>query len=466
MSAGGSAPCTAPDDPIRLTDLNRDGGIGANALLLEWGNCRLLIDAGIHPKRLGLEAVPDFRQIADGPLDAIILTHCHLDHLGALPIAAAKFPEAQLLTSRSNALIAPRMLRNSVNVMRRQREETGNPDLPLYSRSMVDAVENRMIGLPYNRPFAVEADGDPVELTFHGAGHVAGAAGLSIQRGHRRALITGDVLFTEQATLPGAALPTHPVDLLVMETTRGGTARKPGRDREAEIERFLTVANDTLTAGGSVLVPVFALGRMQEMLTILHQASREGRFPDVPFYCSGLGMDLVNYLDAATRRHGDVRFSRKVIKGLGVQKPDWNLKPGQRPPTGFYLLSSGMLVENTPSYRFAAAMIDQPDNALLFVGYCDPDTPGGRLLANAEADTFLFETLDQDVPIRAHIEQFDMSGHADRDELAAFALSLHPKTIVLTHGDPEARAWFRKEFADTGHPIQVIDPEPLKAIDL
>ena len=119
-----------------------------------------------------------------------------------------------------------------------------------------------------------------------------------------------------------------------------------------------------------------------------------------------------------------------------------------------------MMVANTPSYMLASGLLGTDRNAILFVGYWDPDTPGGKLLDTKNGDDFVFEAIDHVEPVRARIRQYDLSGHADRDELIALAARRSPKTIFLPHGDPEARDWFRQALSE--NPAQVIDPEPLK----
>ena len=126
---------------------------------------------------------------------------------------------------------------------------------------------------------------------------------------------------------------------------------------------------------------------------------------------------------------------------------------------GIYLVSSGMMVENTPSYMLASSMLEDDRNGIFFVGYCDPNTPGGQLLECQPGDEFLFEEVDILAQIRASIKKYDLSGHADREELLAFARSVSPRKIVLHHGDPEARSWFSSEFEKLNLPV--LDPEPL-----
>jgi Cft2 family RNA processing exonuclease len=150
-----------------------------------------------------------------------------------------------------------------------------------------------------------------------------------------------------------------------------------------------------------------------------------------------------------------------MIQDLGIRTIREPLTPGKTPKKqAIYILSSGMLVEKTPSYAAAAALAGDHRHSFCFVGYCDPATPGGELLATAPGEPFSFKSLDYTTPLNAHVERFDLSGHADRTELVDFARNMDPRAIVLTHGEPAARDWFIDELAETLPKTQVIDPIP------
>lgn len=452
---------------MKLIDLNTEGGIGANSLFFQFGSFNILIDAGMHPKKAGLESLPDFARLRGLELDFVVLTHCHLDHLGALPVVLRDHPEAQVLMSVPSLTLAERMLRNSCNVMKRQREETNLPELPLFTHREIDRIVPQFFPMTYNRTSTFDKDGEELAITFFPAGHIAGAGGLEILHDGRKIFFTGDVLFTPQKILPGAKFPSRHVDTLVIETTRGVSEEVEGVDRASEIARLLDKIRAVIARGGSCLIPVFALGRMQEIMTILHEQQMEGNLPKCPIFCSGLGMDLADYFDEISRKTGLIQFRRKILEELDVQPLPRNLQPGRDlRENAIYVLSSGMLVENTPSYRVASGLLGNERNAICYVGYCDPDTPGGKMLGSNAGDPFIFEAFDYTTPIRADIERFEMSGHAERSEILEFALTVNPRVVILTHGDPPARAWFADSIRKMAPEIQVIDPEPLKEIAL
>lgn len=450
---------------MKLIDLNTEGGIGANSLFFQLGSFNLLIDAGMHPKKAGLASLPDFSLLRDLQLDFVLLTHCHLDHLGGLPVVLREHPEAQVLMSVPSLSLSERMLRNSCNVMKRQRDEYDLPELPLFTHREIDKIVTQFFPMTYDRTSTFDKGDDELSITFFPAGHVAGAGGVELVHDGKKIFLTGDVLFTPQKILPGARFPERHVDTLVIETTRGAQEREEGIDRSSEVARLLEKITTVIDRGGSCLIPVFALGRMQEVLTILHGAQEEGKIPESPIFCSGLGMDLANYFDEISRKTGLIQFRLKTLKELDVQPLPRNLRPGRNlKENAIYVLSSGMLVENTPSYTVAASLLGHAENAICYVGYCDPETPGGKMLEAKTGEPFLFEAFDYTTPIRADVERFEMSGHAERTEILEFALAVNPRVIILTHGDPPARAWFAEEIKRLAPEIEVIDPEPLKEL--
>ncbi len=444
------------------TDLNPSEGMGANCTLIEIGPFKLVIDCGINPKLLGLSAIPKLELLDGLKIDLGILTHCHLDHLGALPMLLNRIPDLEIIMSLPSQMLYQRMLRNSVSVMRRQREEKYIEGYPLYGSEDIDRLANHVHPLMFGVPKVLEKEGEQLSVILHPAGHVIGAAGVELIYKHRRIFFTGDVLFESQSILQGAKFPNGIVDTLVMETTRGATPTDPRFKRSEEIQSLIQTIANTLKGGGSVLIPVFALGRTQEILNLIYRARLRGEIPITPVFSSGLGMDLADYIDKITKRTELCSFSTKVIREMHV-KPVKNVQPGKRVPIpGIFVCSSGMMVEQTPSWRVAASLLPYNENTICFVGYCDPDTPGGQLLSTKPGDKFLFEQLDLALSLRAKVRKFDLSGHANRDELIAYAKTLEPRSILLTHGDPEARDWFEETLIEETTAVQIENPKPLQ----
>jgi Cft2 family RNA processing exonuclease len=448
---------------MKLTDLNRDGGIGANSLFIQLGDINILVDSGLHPKQVGRVATPDFRPLRGVALDLIIITHCHLDHIGSLPVAMREHPNTPVIMTTSSRMLIERMLHNSANVMLRQKEEDNIPDYPLFTHDEIDRCGKRITGLPFGHAKHFRGAKDEIEIIFHPAGHVAGAAAVEIHHKHRQIFITGDVLFENQRTLAGAKFPAGHFDTLIMETTRGITERPAGKERLNEVNRLVGTINDTIQRGGTMLLPVFALGRMQEIFSILHDARKFGKLVPCPIYTGGLGVDLADYFDEISRKTKHVQFSRNILKDLQVKPTPRKLVPGDAPAQGaIYIVSSGMMVERTPSYVLASGMAGHARNTIGFVGYCDPDTPGGQLLATRPGEDFLFKAINVKCKLKARVERFELSGHADREELLEFAVQTGARSIVLTHGEAPARAWFAAQLKAQLPSANVFDPTPLQ----
>lgn len=445
---------------IFIQDLNFKKDIGANSCLLEVGVFRFIIDAGMDPKCLGNAALPNFELIEPKSIDFIILTHCHLDHLGSLPILAKKQSNAQVLVSLPTSLLAPQMLENSYSVMCRQKLEKDIAEYPLFNKEEIAALSKRFFVLKTGKPYCIEKEGHQAKITFFSAGHVLGASSILIECEGRQIFITGDILFSDQHSLQGARVPLlTSTDVLLLETTRGATERK--QTRRAEEIRLIKTIQKTIKRGGTCLIPAFALGRMQELLVLFYKTKLENKFPNCPIFCSGLGMSLIETFDAMGKKLPAVNFSRQIVRKLNIKslrRKKIDPRTTQLKSPAIYLLSSGMLVEHTPAYQVAACLLQDNKNTICFVGYCDERTPGGRLLQTKTNEKFTFDEFKYTVPLRAQIERFDLSGHADREELCQFILEQKPKTVVLTHGDENARQWFFSNIQSHTKEISVLDP--------
>ena len=215
---------------MKLIDLNRAGGIGANSFYIQLGDLKILVDCGLHPKKVGRAATPDFSPLRGVTLDLVIITHCHLDHIGSLPVLLREQPRAPVIMTQPSHMLIERMLHNSASVMERQRAEDNIPDYPLFTHAEIDRHAGRFTPLPYGHAKKFRGANDSIEIIFHQAGHVAGAAGVEIHHKSRKIFFTGDVQFEAQRTCPAAKFPIDHFDTLVTETTRGATERPAGTE--------------------------------------------------------------------------------------------------------------------------------------------------------------------------------------------------------------------------------------------
>lgn len=457
---------------VRFTNLARATEIGANSYSLELAGRRLVLDAGTHPRLEGEESLPLFGLLPDDSVDAIVLTHSHHDHLGALPVLMRRHPRARAFMTEATRQLSDTMLHNSVNVMMKKRDE-GTAAGALYSHREVDQVGRRWVGAPLHQRFdlsgerlRVDEEAD-VSLELFDAGHILGSCGVLIRSGGRTIFYTGDVNFDDQTVMQAARFPEEPLDVVIVETTRGDHETPPGFSREAEELRLGHAIRDRFAQGGSVLIPLFALGKTQEALAMLYKFRRMGLLKEAPIYIGGLSTKLTEIYDklahVAPRQKHDLQLLDAVAPFTlaGQEAMNIPLRPGR-----VYALSSGMMTEKTLSNVFARQILSDPKHSLFFVGYADPDSPAGHILATEPGGMVKIGSDAPAQPLRCEVKTFSFSGHATRESIRAWLLKVRPKTIVLVHGDLPAVEWFEATLAADLPGSRIIRPQPGATIDL
>ena len=452
---------------MRIVNLNPDTEIGASSWLVEIEGHRILLDAGMHPKREGRAGLPLYQTVQQEDVDAIAISHCHHDHVGALPVALRHFPKAHVMLPEQSYFIIERVLHNSVNVMTRQRDELGLKEYPLYTHDQVDDIAPVFQGFRYNREVEwaayekSKAGFSSPTLEFYDAGHTLGSAGIML-RGQKETLFyTGDVCFHDQTILRAARFEGVKADVLIMETTRGNRAVPKGVTRVTEAERLTAAILRALKRRGCVMIPSFALGRTQEILALLALLMREGRLKEQPIYIGGLGRVFTEIYDLEAHRAHRQHTSLQLHEALKLIVLD----PGQvqnMKLTGgrIFVITSGMMSENTAAHDLAVRMIGDERQSIFFVGYADPDTPGGRLKASRPGETFVFSPSAGQVTRRCDVQDFDLTAHANREDLLGFVDQVSPRAIYLGHGDHDSRQWFEEQIRVRHPKIKIIQPQP------
>jgi Cft2 family RNA processing exonuclease len=459
---------------MRITNLNPDTDIGASAWFVDMEGHRLLMDAGIHPKREGRSSLPLFSYIKDQDLDAIAISHCHHDHVGSLPVALRYFPHAHVLMSELSYFLVERVLHNSVNVMTRQRDELGIREYPLFSHDEVEEIAPLFQGFKYNREIdwaafhKSRAGLESPTLEFFDAGHALGSAGLMVRGKKETLFYTGDVCFHDQTILKSARFGDVKADVLIMETTRGNRDLPPGFNRESEIERLSASIQRVLDRKGSLLIPTFALGRTQEVLALLAVLMEQGKLRPQQIYIGGLGRVFTEIYDLESHRTHRQLPELQLHDALNLtvlehgQAEKMKLSGAGR----LFVITAGMMSENTAAHNLALRMIGDPEQGIFFVGYTDPDTPGGRLKAAKHGETFLFSPSGGEVTKLCEIEEFDLTAHANRHDLLDFVGQVAPRTVLLSHGEEDSRNWFEDQIRSRYPKIKIIQPKPGEPVEV
>lgn len=452
---------TARRKMISFTNLSGATEIGSNCYLLDLDGVRVVLDSGMHPKKEGLAATPEFGLI-DGDPDALFVTHSHLDHIGTVPLFQEKFPRTQVFMTLGTTVIGEAMLHNSVNVMTSKRTSEGISEYPFFTHKELERAAQSWIDRPYNEAFRIGPDGQ-VLATLYDAGHILGSCGVYLESASGHSVFyTGDVQFEDQSVIPGADFPADGVDTLIMECTRGAAERAEHYTRSGELKRFARAIAETIEGGGAVLIPVFALGKSQEMLYNIQRFKDEGLIPDVPVYFGGLSSKVTTLYDKLSDVTPRMKPGYKLKDTVDfVPLPRQGKSPLRVSAGNIYLVSSGMMSEKTISNQLAEQVLPHEKDSILFVGYCDVDSPAGWLKATPQGDTVQLQSSGaQKVTRRCRIESFDFSGHAHRESLVEYVKLLKPRQIVLVHGDPDAIEWMRSTLQAELPDARFIVPEP------
>jgi Cft2 family RNA processing exonuclease len=458
---------------LKFINLTRHTEIGANSYYLEIGRHRLMLDCGMHPKNTGEDALPDLKAIPGLGIEAILISHAHQDHIGTLPVAMRRFPGARVFMTEATAEIGSVLLHNSVNVMTRQREEIGERSYPLFTHRETDRASERWRWCPVRQRISIAGERAPqrernaLTFEFFDAGHVLGSTGILVRAENQTVFYTGDVNFDDQTIMEAAIFPEEKIDVLIMECTRGDHAKPAGWARAGEERRLAETLGDAFERGACVLMPVFALGKTQEVLAMLYKFRRERLLAEFPIYIGGLSSKMTDIYD---RR---ARMTRRQLPRLQLMRDvapfilnDETVRDAPLRGGRVYVLSSGMMIPKTLSNVFARRLIENRQHSIFFVGYANPESPAG-LLRDAGAGGEV--ALDPDKPpqrIRCNIQQFQFSAHATRETLIEYAKKLSPRKIILVHGDPPAVEWMRATLSAELPDSEVIMPEPGVELDL
>jgi len=421
----------------------------------------------MHPKNTGEDALPNFKTIADRDIEAVLMSHAHQDHIGTLPLAIRRFPGARVFMTEPTAEVGSVLLHNSVNVMTRQREEIGELSYPLFTHREIDRASERWRKCPTRQRISIageraaQREKDTLTFEFFDAGHVLGSTGILLRGEGHTVFYTGDVNFDDQTIMQAAGFPDERIDVLIMECTRGDHAKPQGWSRHGEEQRLAEALSAALERDACVLIPVFALGKTQEILAMLYQFRRQRLLPEFPIYIGGLSSKFTDIYDRRThstrRQLPRLKLMREVAPFILNDETvrDTPLRGGR-----VYLLSSGMMIPKTLSNVFARRIIENPQHSIFFVGYANPESPAGLLREAGQGGEVALDPDKPSQPVRCDIEQFQFSAHATRESLVDFAKKISPKEILLVHGDPRAVEWMRATLSNELSGSEVIVPTP------
>lgn len=465
---------------MKFVALGATDTIGASCYFVYTGGTGLVLDAGSDPEADGPASLPRFDVVHREPdwyVDHALITHVHHDHLGSLPVLLQHFPHAQAHMTPATRRLAEFLLPASARLQRRKIEE-GSADFdPLFDEEELDLYSQLYLEHELEEPFDVTGlrGAAPVTATFYDAGHILGSAGvlLEFEEGGqaRRLFYTSDTNTQPQTIIPGGRYPEGPLDILVLESTAGNDEEAEKTTRPQEEEKFGQALHDVLARGGTALVPVFAMGRSQEILALIDRFKSEGVIPgDVPVYTAGSMRAIADLYDKT--RHETPRLDPSFrVYGVDQERLPRSRRATDEALKGpsIHVVSSGMMFERTLSNRLAQRLIEDEKNGVLFVGHAKEDSPARRLQAAAAEGNGALVMLSEESAqqtVQCQVERFRFSGHSHRRQLLDLVGRMQPRKVLLVHGDADAQEWMdehiRQTYPDvdvqrlrTGKPVEV-----------
>jgi len=438
---------------IKLSFLGAAQNVTGSQYLIETNNARLLVDCGLYQERelRGRNWSPFF--IPPETLDALLLTHAHLDHSGLLPKLVREGFNHSIYCTAATSEITQIMLLDSGKLQeedaefkRRRHEREGRrgpyPEIPLYTRDDAEVVSPLFSSIRYGEPVKI---GDGIEATFYDAGHVLGSSmvRLKIRQGGeaRTILFSGDIGRWGKPILRDPTL-FDEADYVVVESTYGDRLLESSEDAANQLAE---VINTTVKIGGNIIIPSFALERSQEILYYLNKLLLENQIPRLMVFVDspmavGITEVFQNHpelFDAEMNQFIRQRNSPFDFPGLElVRTVDESKAINHIVGSTIIIAGSGMCTGGRIKHHLVNN-ISRQENTILFVGYQAAGTLGRHITNGAEE----VRILGQYYKVRARIAQLNgFSAHADKDELTRWISSLRklPRRIFITHGELNA----------------------------
>ena len=432
---------------MNITFLGGGDEIGASCAIVEIGQNRVLVDCGMRMS--GDDRLPDLAAIRNSSkynhLDAVILTHAHMDHSGALPVLHQHFPNVPIYTTASTKGLVEVLLRDSLKIMRSRSEEEN--ELPLYAQGSVDSLIDTLIPVPFGSPTTLGYS--KLQATWFPAGHILGAASVGIEGVENgrmvKVLFSGDISVGEQLTVSGMLAPKDfRPDVLIIESTYGDRLHSP---RELEERRLLEMVAGVIERKGKLLIPAFAVGRAQEIILMLLKEFRAKRLKKFPVYVDGMVRSVCGVYSNFPAHQ--TKFTRNLIEKHG--NPFFNVvdeirqisapKEREQVLAGepcCIIASSGMMTGGA-SLFYAPHIVADERNGIAITGYQDEESPGRALLNLADGESKELNIGGRIIEVKSSVAKYGLSAHADANEIAGLIEQINPRQIVLVHGEGQSR---------------------------
>lgn len=452
---------------IRVTHLGAARQVGRSCIFLQTPESRILMDCGINVAGDGAEMYP----ILDAPefniqqLDAIVLTHAHLDHSGFIPYLYKMGYRGPVYCTEPTRDVAALLMLDTVKIAKSENKE------PLYDTDDVKEFVKHCIALNWEEVSDITPD---VRLTLYNAGHIIGSsmAHLHIGNGLHNLLYTGDLKYGKTPLLDPANTMFPRLETVIIEGTYGGKMDIGLPSRESD-DLLCNYIRETLKRGGKVLMPVLGSGKAQDVMVMIEGMVRRGELEPVPVYIDGMVWDITaihtaypEYLNSLLRKfifHKDENpFLNPIFKRVGSAKERKQVIEESGPAV--IMATSGMLVGG-PSVEYLKQLADNPKNLLIFTCYLPEGTLGRRVFGGERELVFKEGTKQEVVSVKMEVVKVAVSDHSDRKQLMNFIFkcSPRPKKVIVQHGESSKVLDLASAIHKLGH-IETVAPRNLETI--
>ena len=454
-----------------ITILGSGRQVGRSAILLKTSESKVLLDCGYSPSgSRNLEMMPRFDMMEDlvSELDAIVITHAHLDHMGMVPYLFKYGYRGPVYCTEPTLSL---MLMQQLDFINVAGKEGG---FAPYSENDVRLAVQHAVPLKYSVVTNITPD---VRITFYNAGHILGSAIIHIHigEGFHNIIYTGDFKFENSRTLDASVHRFPRAETLIMESTYGATP-VPFTRQESE-QTLAEYVKKTIEDGGKVLIPVPAVGRAQEIMLVLNHLFTSGEIPEVPVFLDGLVVEATaihaaypDYLGREIRNKieelGNVFMSEYFTPIKSIQHRDEVLN--MREPV-IIMATSGML-EGGPILTYLKEFASDDRNILIFVSYQVEGTLGRKLLKGVREFHLMGERGKTElVNVKLKIVKVDgFSGHSSRQQLLGYLKAFQPKprNLILVHGEYDAVTSLARSASKVLPSTKIYAPQNLESITL
>ncbi|KAL3620841.1 Cleavage and polyadenylation specificity factor subunit 3-I [Castilleja foliolosa] len=448
---------TSESDELIITPLGAGNEVGRSCVYMSFKGKTLLFDCGIHPAFSGMAALPYFDEIDPSAIDLLLVTHFHLDHAASLPYFLEKTTfKGRVFMTHATKAIYKLLLSDYVKVSKVSVEDM------LYDEQDILRSMDKIEVIDFHQ--TVEVDG--VRFWCYTAGHVLGAAMFMVDIAGVRVLYTGDYSREEDRHLRAAELPQFSPDICIIESTYGVQTHQPRHIRE---KLFTDVIHSTVSQGGRVLIPAFALGRAQELLLILDEYwASHPELHNVPIYyasplakrCMAVYQTYINSMNERIRNQfaSSNPFDFKHISPLKSLDEFRDVGPA------VVMASPGGLQSGLSRQLFDKWCSDKK-NACVIPGYVVEGTLA-KTIINEPKEVTLASGLTAPLNMRVHYISF--SAHADYNQTSTFLQELMPPNIILVHGEANEMGRLKQKllsvFADGN--TKIITPKNCQSVEM